>query len=51
VGALAHVVDNATGGSTELAIISIAAMVLPFVALGFLARHFIRAGREDDAQH
>ena len=47
---LAHVLDNATQGDTALAIISIAAMVLPFVALGFLARYFIRAGREDEPQ-
>lgn len=43
--------DNATSGDTGLAIIAIAAMVIPFIALGFLARYFIRAGREDDAQH
>ena len=47
---LAHALDNATDASTGLAIISIAAMVIPFVALGFLARHFLRAGREDESQ-
>lgn len=45
---LAYILDTATEGSTGLAIISLAAMVIPFVALGFLARYFLRAGREDD---
>ena len=47
---IAHVLDNATEGSTGLAIIAIAAMVIPFIALGFLARFFIRAGRDDGPQ-
>ena len=46
---VAHLFDNADGGSTVLALISLAAMVLPLVALGFLARYFLKAGREDDA--
>lgn len=46
---LAHILDNSDGGgSMGLAVISILAMVLPFVGLGFLARWFLRAGREDE---
>ena len=45
---LAHILDNEGGGSTGLAIISIAAMIIPFVGLGFLARFFLKAGREDE---
>ena len=45
---IAHIFSNDEGGSNALAIISIAAMVLPFIGLGFLARYFIRAGREDE---
>lgn len=45
---IAHVLDNASAGDTGLAIIAIAAMVIPFIGLGFLARYFLRAGREDE---
>ena len=46
---VAHILDNDGGANTALTLVSLAAMIIPFIALGFLARFFLRAGREDEA--